>query len=112
MIRTVTRDPMGLCEVVTYPDGVIVRDYREKPAQGLTAADIVAILRANPKAALEASRECKIAGPRMVDGFGPSFRVGVTGEIVGDLGVRTMTQEEERAEDDALRGAGWVLVDG
>ena len=36
--------------------------------QGLPVADLVAILRANPKAALEAVRECEIAGSRMVDG--------------------------------------------
>lgn len=77
--------------------------------QGLTAADIITILRANPCAALEAVREAKIAGPRQDFAGTGTARECTEISCVGWTGLPPKKTGEE--QDAALRAANWILVD-
>lgn len=103
----------------------IVGDFDEPMAliepDALSAADLVALLRANPRAALEAVGLAKIAGRREGVTFcgatRTSTRPTIEGKRVGRYGPLGFVLEadvpaREGAVDEALRAAGWILVDG
>lgn len=81
----------------------------------LSVVDIVFILRANPKAALQAVREAKIAGPwrsagTLADGrYTLEGREAYTISILSELHPHCPTRGQL---DQAAKADGWILVDG
>lgn len=77
--------------------------------------DLVGALRANPKAALQAVREAKIAGPwrsagTLADGrYTLEGREAYTISILSELHPHCPTRSQL---DQAAKDAGWILVDG
>lgn len=78
------------------------------PPPSMTVAELTALLRANPAAALEAVKAAKIAGPRTSPGGGPaSERRGVNG---GALVYVTRFNSAERWRADVPSGTSYTMV--
>ena len=74
--------------------------------QGLTAADIITILRANPCAALEAVAQAKIARRWKATKDGPTRH-----DLRGFKLVRVRCEDDKAPVDTHYRRECWILVD-